>query len=40
MLALQYAHVGCFFLGLQHELRDWPLQALRAFKSGEDGLQL
>jgi tetratricopeptide (TPR) repeat protein len=37
LLALQYAHVGCFFLGLQHELRDWPLQAMRAFKSGEDG---
>lgn len=37
LLALQYAHVGCFFLGMQHELRDWPLQALRAFKRGEDG---
>jgi len=37
LLALQYAHVGCFFLGLQSELRDWPLQALRAFKAGEDG---
>ncbi len=37
LLALQYAHVGCFFLGLQFELRDWPLQALRAFKQGEDG---
>jgi hypothetical protein len=37
LLALQYAHVGCFFLGLQHELRDWPLQALRAFRQGEDG---
>jgi tetratricopeptide (TPR) repeat protein len=37
VLALQYAHVGCFFLGLQSELRDWPLQALRAFKSNEDG---
>jgi hypothetical protein len=36
-LAVQYAHVGCFFLGLQSELRDWPLQALRAFKPGEDG---
>jgi len=35
--ALQYAHVGCFFLGLQNELRDWPLQAMRAFKAGEDG---
>jgi hypothetical protein len=37
LLALQYAHVGCFFLGMQHELRDWPLEALRAFKRGEDG---
>lgn len=37
VLALQYAHVGCFFLGLQSELRDWPLQALRAFRKGEDG---
>ncbi len=37
LLALQCAHVGCFFLGLQSELRDWPLQALRAFKRGEDG---
>ncbi len=37
LLALQYAHVGCFFLGLQSELRDWPLQAMRAFKPGEDG---
>lgn len=37
LLAVQYAHVGCFFIGMQHELRDWPLQALRAFKRGEDG---
>jgi tetratricopeptide (TPR) repeat protein len=37
LLALQYAHVGCFFLGMQHELRDWPLQALRAFAPGDDG---
>lgn len=37
LVALQYAHVGCFFLGMQHELRDWPLQALRAFSPGEDG---
>jgi len=37
LLALQYAHVGCFFMGMQSELRDWPLQALRAFKKGEDG---
>jgi tetratricopeptide (TPR) repeat protein len=37
LLALQTAHVGCFFLGRQHELRDWPLQAMRAFKRGDDG---
>jgi hypothetical protein len=37
LLALQLAHVGCFFLGLQSELRDWPLQGLRAFTRGEDG---
>ena len=37
VLAVQYAHNGCFFLGLQSELRDWPLQALRAFRQGEDG---
>lgn len=37
VLALQYAHVGCFFLGLQQDLRDLPLQALRAFGRGEDG---
>lgn len=37
LLATQFAHVGCFFLGLQHELRDWPLQTLRAFERGEDG---
>jgi tetratricopeptide (TPR) repeat protein len=37
LLAVQFAHTSCFFLGLQHELRDWPLQALRAFKRGDDG---
>jgi tetratricopeptide (TPR) repeat protein len=37
LLAVQFAHTGCFFLGMQQELRDWPLQALRAFKRGEDG---
>ena len=37
LVALQYAHVGCFFLGMQHELRDWPLQAMREFVPGEDG---
>jgi tetratricopeptide (TPR) repeat protein len=37
LLAVQFAHTGCFFLGLQAELRDGPLQALRAFQRGEDG---
>ena len=37
LVALQYAHVGCFYLGMQHELRDWPLQALRAFRPNDDG---
>lgn len=37
LFALQTAHIGCFFLGRQHELRDWPLQALRAYKRGDDG---
>jgi tetratricopeptide (TPR) repeat protein len=37
VLALQNAHVGCFFLGMHHELRDWPLQTLRAFERGDDG---
>jgi len=36
LLALQYAHVGCFFLGMQHELRDWPLQALRGYSRGDE----
>jgi tetratricopeptide (TPR) repeat protein len=37
LLALQAAHVGCFFLGRASELRDWPLQALRAFARGDEG---
>ena len=37
LLAVQFAHTSCFFLGMQQELRDWPLQALRAFKRGDDG---
>jgi tetratricopeptide (TPR) repeat protein len=37
LLALQYAHIGCFYLGMEHELRDWPLQAMRAYAPGEDG---
>jgi len=37
VLAVQFAHTGCFFLGMQTELRDGPLQALRAFDRGHDG---
>ena len=37
LIALQAAHVGCFYLGRQSELRDWPVQALRAFGRGDDG---
>lgn len=37
LLAVQFAHTSCFYLGMQHELRDWPLQALRAFRRGDDG---
>lgn len=37
LLAVQFAHTGCFFLGLQAELRDIPLQALRAFDRRDDG---
>lgn len=37
VLAVQFAHTGCFFTGMAGELRDWPLQALRAFSRGEDG---
>lgn len=37
LFAVQTAHIGCFFTGRQHELRDWPLQAMRAFKRGDDG---
>lgn len=37
LVALQYAHVGCFYLGMQHELRDWPLQAMRAYAPEDDG---
>lgn len=37
LVAQQYAHLGCFFLGLQFELRDAPLQALRAFSRGDTG---
>jgi tetratricopeptide (TPR) repeat protein len=37
LFALQTAHVGCFFIGRQQELRDWPLQAMRAFTRADDG---
>jgi tetratricopeptide (TPR) repeat protein len=37
LIALQAAHIACFYLGRQSELRDWPLQALRAFQKGDDG---
>lgn len=37
LIAVQLAHGGCFFTGMQSELRDIPLQALRAFRPGEDG---
>jgi tetratricopeptide (TPR) repeat protein len=37
LLALQTAHVGCFFTGMQQELRDWPLQAMRALKRSDEG---
>lgn len=35
VLAVQNAHVGCFFTGSQFELRDIPLAALRAHRDGE-----
>jgi hypothetical protein len=37
LIALQAAHIGCFYTGRQAELRDWPLQALRAFNRSDDG---
>ncbi len=37
LLAVQFAHTSCFYLGMQHELRDWTMQALRAFRPGDDG---
>jgi len=37
LIALQAAHLGCFYLGRQGDLRDWPVQALRAFAKGDDG---
>jgi tetratricopeptide (TPR) repeat protein len=37
LVAIQAAHLGCFYTGRQSELRDWPVQALRAFRNGDDG---
>ena len=37
LLAVQNAHVGCFFSGAQFELRDIPLAALRAARAGSEG---
>jgi tetratricopeptide (TPR) repeat protein len=37
VLALQNGHVGCFFTGRQFDLRDWPLQAIRAHRHGDEG---
>lgn len=37
LIALQAAHVGCFYTGRAAELRDWPLQALRAMTPADDG---
>ena len=37
LIAIQGAHLGCFYTGRQSDLRDWPLQALRAFGKGDDG---
>jgi tetratricopeptide (TPR) repeat protein len=37
LLAVQNAHGGCFFTGMQSELRDIPLAALRASRPGDEG---
>ncbi len=37
LFAVQSAHLGCFYLGWQHELRDWSVQALRAYGRGDEG---
>ncbi|MET0181398.1 MAG: tetratricopeptide repeat protein [Caulobacterales bacterium] len=37
LFAVQSAHVGCFFIGRQSDLRDYPLQALRRYRRGDDG---
>jgi len=36
VLALQNGHVGCFFTGRQFDLRDWPMQAMRAHRHGDE----
>ena len=36
VLALQNGHVGCFFTGRQFDLRDWPLQVIRAHRHGDE----
>ncbi len=37
LIALQFGHVGCFFVGRASDLRDWPLQSLRAHRRGDPG---
>lgn len=37
LLAVQLGHTGCFFTGMQSDLRDIPLQALRATAKNDDG---
>jgi len=37
VLALQNGHVGCFFTGRQFDLRDWPIQSMRAHRFGDEG---
>jgi len=37
LIALQTAHVACFYLGRATELRDWPVAALKDFNAGDDG---
>ncbi len=37
LLALQTAHIGHFYLGRATDLRDGPLQALRAYGADDDG---
>jgi tetratricopeptide (TPR) repeat protein len=36
VLALQNGQVGCFFTGRQFDLRDWPMQAIRAHRHGDE----